>query len=123
MLVSAGQRAPPGAALMRYLWPSWPPQRLLLILVTYHNDIYFFRQHRRVAAGPETYAGPAKSPGEISQRKLAGGAGAGGSLATGPQSSPAATKESPMYLQPLLARVLITTVSILLVLVGVTAVH
>ncbi len=45
------------------------------------------------------------------------------SLATGPQSSPAATKESPMYLQPLLARVLITTVSILLVLVGVTAVY
>jgi hypothetical protein len=45
------------------------------------------------------------------------------SLATGLQSSPAATKESPMYLQPLLARVLITTVSILLVLVGVTAVY
>ena len=45
------------------------------------------------------------------------------SLATGPQSSPAATKESPMYLQPLLARVLIATVSMLAVLVGITAVH
>jgi hypothetical protein len=37
----AGCRAPPGAALVRYLWPSWPPQRLLLILDAYHNDIYF----------------------------------------------------------------------------------
>jgi hypothetical protein len=45
------------------------------------------------------------------------------SLATGPQSSPAATKESLMYLQPLLARVLIATVSMLAVLVGITAVH
>jgi hypothetical protein len=45
------------------------------------------------------------------------------SLVTGPQSRPAATKESPMYLLPLLRRVLITTASILLVLVGVTAVH
>ena len=45
------------------------------------------------------------------------------SLATGPQSGPAATKETPMYLLPLLRRVLITTASILLVLVGVTAVH
>ena len=45
------------------------------------------------------------------------------SIPTGPDSSPAATKESPMRLQPLLARVLITTVSVLLVLVGVTSVH
>jgi hypothetical protein len=45
------------------------------------------------------------------------------SLATGPESSPAATKESVMYLQPLLARVLLATVSILLLLAGVAAVR
>jgi hypothetical protein len=119
MLVSAGQRAPRGAAPVRYLWPSWPPQRLLLILVAYHNDIYFFRQPRRVAAGPKSYAGRRNLPAETCWRH-------GGwhlSLATGPRSGPAATKESPMYLLPLLRRVLITTASILLVLVGVTAVH
>ena len=33
------------------------------------------------------------------------------------------TKESAMYLQPLLARVLLATVSILLLLAGVAAVH
>jgi hypothetical protein len=69
-----------------------------------------------------------RRPSEISGRKLPAETcwrrgGGRLSLATGPQSSPAATKESPMYLQPLLARVLITTVSILLVLVGVTAVY
>lgn len=45
------------------------------------------------------------------------------SLATGPQSRPAATKESVMYLPPLLARVLLATVSILLLLAGVAAVR
>jgi hypothetical protein len=44
------------------------------------------------------------------------------SLATGPDSRPAATKESVMYLQPLLARVLLATVSILLVLAGLAEV-
>jgi hypothetical protein len=45
------------------------------------------------------------------------------SLATGSPSGPAATKESVMYLQPLLARVLLATVSILLLLAGVAAVR
>ena len=63
MLVS-GPRAPRGAALVRYLWPSRPPQRLSLILDAYHNDIYFSRQHRRVASGlrPADGAAPDSRP-------------------------------------------------------------
>jgi hypothetical protein len=41
----------------------------------------------------------------------------------GGRSCPAATKEIVMYLQPLLARVLLATVSILLLLAGVAAVR
>ena len=55
--------------------------------------------------------------------KVVGGAGGGGSSWRPGWSSPAVTKESVMYLQPLLARVLLATVSILLLLAGVAAVH
>jgi hypothetical protein len=66
---------------------------------------------------------PGRRPGNLAAKTCWRRGGSQLSLATGPDSSPAATKEIVMYLQPLLARVLLATVSILLLLAVVAAVR